>query len=241
MFRTCLPSLRWALVVLAWAGSGVAAAAPPPPPDSLAQRLRACTACHGSTDRVQADAFVPRLAGKPAGYLREQLQNFRTGRRHYAPMQGLLAGLPEPYLDEIARHFAAAPHPAATPEASDAPAVLRRGESVVRQGVASHQVPACQGCHGEALAGIAPAVPGLLGLPRNYLLAQLGAWRTGQRQARAPDCMAEVARRLSDEDLSAAAAYLASRPLPAQAAPTSQAPVPWPLDCGSVAAQASRP
>lgn len=223
-----------------WLGANLAWSATAPV-DSLAQRLRACTACHGSTDRVQADAFVPRLAGKPAGYLREQLQNFRTGRRHYAPMQSLLAGLPEAYLDEIAQHFAAAPHTVATPESTDTPARLGQGEAVVRRGDPARQVPACQACHGETLAGVAPAVPGLLGLPRNYLVAQLGAWRTGQRRARAPDCMAEVVRRLSDEDLGAAAAYLASRPLPAQWAPATQAPARWPLACGSMAAAGARP
>jgi cytochrome c553 len=49
------------------------------------------------------------------------------------------------------------------------------------------------------MTGRAPFVPGLLGLPRDYLNAQLGAWRTGQRRALAPDCMAEVARKLAPE------------------------------------------
>ena len=35
----------------------------------------------------------------------------------------------------------------------------------------------------KALTGTLPAVPGLLGLPRDYLNAQLGNWRTHQRQA----------------------------------------------------------
>jgi cytochrome c553 len=54
----------------------------------------------------------------------------------------------------------------------------------------------------------------LLGLSRDYLNAQLGAWRTGQRRALAPDCMAEIARRLTAEDLSAVTAFLAAEPLP---------------------------
>ena len=43
---------------------------------------------------------------------------------------------------------------------------------------------------------MAPAIPGLLGLPRDYLNSQFGAWRIGQRQAQEPDCMAQVARQL---------------------------------------------
>jgi cytochrome c553 len=75
-------------------------------------------------------------------------------------------------------------------------------------------VPACAACHGKALTGVEPNVPGLLGLSRDYLNAQLGAWRTGQRRALAPDCMAEIARRLTPEDLSAVTAFLAAESLP---------------------------
>ena len=41
------------------------------------------------------------------------------------------------------------------------------------------------------------SVPGLLGLPRDYLAGQLGAWKSGIRHALAPDCMAEIAERLN--------------------------------------------
>jgi cytochrome c553 len=50
---------------------------------------------------------ISRLAGKPAGYLFNQLVHFRDGRRHYGPMARLLEPLVDDYLQEIARHFAA--------------------------------------------------------------------------------------------------------------------------------------
>ena len=88
--------------------------------------------------------------------------------------------------------------------------------------------------------GAAPAMPGLLGLPRDYLLGQIGAWRTGLRHANEPDCMAEVARRLSHADVSAAAAWLSAQPVPAGARPAPKAAaLPSPaaqdaaLQCGS--------
>jgi cytochrome c553 len=81
--------------------------------------------------------------------------------------------------------------------------------------------------------GLAPNVPGLLGLPRDYLNAQLGAWRTGERRAQAPDCMADVAKLLTPEDLSAVVAWLASRPVPIPAKPATSLPKPMPLKCGS--------
>jgi hypothetical protein len=48
-----------------------------------------------------------------------------------------------------------------------------------------------------AMTGVAPHIPGLLGLPRDYLNAQLGAWKAGQRRAHAPDCMKAVVARLT--------------------------------------------
>src|SRR5512138_1835119 len=54
--------------------------------DSMEERARACTACHGSETQVTRDGFSPRLAGKPAGYLLNQLASFRDGRRTYPPM-----------------------------------------------------------------------------------------------------------------------------------------------------------
>jgi cytochrome c553 len=103
------------------------------------------------------------------------------------------------------------------------PEVLQQGKRIVQQGDPERRVPACASCHGKALTGVLPNVPGLLGLSRDYLVAQIGAWRTGQRRAAAPDCMAEVARRLSPEDLFAVTAWLAAEPLPAHPHPVAAA------------------
>ncbi|WP_312028299.1 c-type cytochrome [Aquabacterium sp. J223] len=103
----------------------------------------------------------------------------------------------------------------------------------MRQGDPARGVPACSACHGAAMTGVQPGMPGLLGLSRDYLVAQMGAWRNGLRQARAPDCMARVARALSEEDVAAMALWLSSQPLPADAKPAATVAQPLPLDCGS--------
>jgi len=59
-------------------------------PDTLEQRVKPCTICHGEEDRAGRDAYYPRIAGKPAGYLFNQLRNFRDGRRYYQAMAILL-------------------------------------------------------------------------------------------------------------------------------------------------------
>jgi len=63
------------------------------PPDTMAARTLACAPCHGAQGQGTKDVYFPRLAGKPAGYLYNQLEAFKDGRRHYPPMK-LPAGVP---------------------------------------------------------------------------------------------------------------------------------------------------
>lgn len=252
------------LVLVAWLGLATTGAlaqgsprAQPPFEDTLAQRVAACTACHGPQGRAGPDGYYPRIAGKPEGYLYNQLLNFRDGRREYGLMTHLLQPLDDAYLREIARHFAGlqVPYPAPAAAATASAETLKTGERLAREGLPSRRVPACAQCHGAALTGVAPGAPGLLGLPRDYLNAQLGAWRTGQRRAHAPDCMADVAKALSLEEVSAVSTWLAAQPVPASAparpgarAPSASALAPGPAPrtaadavprCGSADATAA--
>jgi len=204
----------------------------------MAQRLLACTGCHGAQGRAASDGYYPRIAGKPAGYLFNQLLSFRDGRRQYTLMANLLAPLTDDYLRDIAAHFSQLELPYPPPQAATAGAnVLARGEMLVTQGDAALRVPACTQCHGAGLMGVAPGVPALIGMPRDYLNAQLGAWRAGSRHAMEPDCMAEVAKKLAPGDISALSQWLAAQPVPAGAKPATALPAPPPLPCGGAPAR----
>lgn len=204
-------------------------------PNTMQQRLKGCFACHGKDGKGGANGFYPRIGNKPAGYLYHQLINFQVGRRDYAPMRWLVAELPHSYLHEIADYFAKQnpPYPDEHPPKVD-PSVLARGKDLVEHGDKSRQVPACESCHGKTLYGVKPDIPGLIGLPYNYITAQLGAWRNGSRHANAPDCMSTIASRLSPEDVSAVAAWLASQKPSPTAGPQPAGSVKPPLTCGSI-------
>lgn len=204
-------------------------------PDTLAQRLVACTGCHARTDTLHGTEYFPRISGKPAGYLYNQLINFRDGRRQYPVMTYMVTHLPEPYLLEIAAYFASQ-HPRAPPAApvTASPALLARGRTLAMQGDIVRKIPACVACHGQALTGALPTVPGLIGLPRDYVNAQFGAWRNRTRQAAAPDCMATIAARMSLDDINAVSTWLASQPFSPEARPAAALVKRLPLMCGSV-------
>lgn len=226
------------LLTTALALLGAAAhAAAPVDPLGMTSRVAACTACHGQEGRATPDGYFPRIAGKPAGYLFHQLVNFRDGRRQYRPMTHLLDHLSDDYLREIAAHFASLEVPYPPPARPGlAPAVLAQGRALVLKGDAARDIPACVRCHGDAMTGVAPAIPGLLGLPRDYLNSQLGAWQTGQRHAAAPDCMAKITAKLTSTDITAIAAWLAAQPVPvpSKAVERSALAQPLPMDCGGV-------
>ena len=229
------------LAIAASLGSQLALGATPAPPvsvpDTLAQRLQPCMACHGAQGRASREGYLPRIAGKPAAYLDQQLLNFRDGRRSNSAMAGLLAYQSDVYLREIAGYFAALdlPHNP-PPEPTATVAQLARGQQLATRGDTGRQLPACTACHGAALTGSLQAVPGLLGLPRDYLIGQLGAWQTGTRHALTPDCMAQVARRLTPDDVSAVAAWLASQPVSPRPAASTTGDKDTGLRCGSIEA-----
>ena len=108
--RPVLPLLA-ALLACSAASAAPTAPSPAAPalaqrvPDTLEQRVAPCIACHapkaGAGTSV-GGVYFPRIAGKPSGYLYNQLVNFREGRRGYPLMTWMVNHLPDPYLFEMA-------------------------------------------------------------------------------------------------------------------------------------------
>ena len=226
-------------LLFAWLCSGPASAQSDAIPafkqlDSLEARVQGCVTCHGQSGQGTKSGYYPRIAGKPAAYIYNQLVAFRDGTRNYPPMNYLVAYLPDAYLREIADHFAKQ-HPSfAQNEATTASApTLERGRSLATAGDSEKGIPACVACHGKGFTGMEPGIPGLVGLRQSYLVAQLTRWRAADRHALAPDCMQRVASRLSDTDLTAVASWLSQQLPPKNPSPESADLVRMPLACGS--------
>jgi len=202
--------------------------------DSIGARVQGCVTCHGQSGQGTQHGYFPRIAGKPAGYLYNQLVAFRDGTRVYPPMNYLVAYLPDPYLREMAEHFASLRPPFEPRESTQIDsAILASGRQIATAGDPGKGIPACVSCHGARLTGMEPGIPGLVGLHSSYVVAQLTRWRVGSRYAAEPDCMKRIASRLSESDVAAVAAWLGSQEAPKDASPESSNIVRMPLACGS--------
>ena len=226
-----LPGLLLAVFMVS--GTGAVQAAPD---ETMRDRVQACDACHArSPESAEEEIYYPSINAKPVEYLYQQLLNFKEGRRANPTMKHMLAYLSPEYLHEIAAWYAEQPAPEVN-KVSDGSALdpvrAARGALLVQQGNGSQ--PACAACHGSDLKGDGIAIPGLQGLSATYLTAQLGAWQAGSRHAREPDCMAEVARSLSGEDIEIVAQWIAHAQNADLVANEALEFAELPLECGAV-------
>ncbi|GKS70069.1 hypothetical protein W03_20730 [Nitrosomonas sp. PY1] len=215
--------MKFSVLILLSMFSGLAGAAesmPSEKPDTLDDRVKACIICHRDADKINRDAYFPRIAGKPAGYLYNQLRNFRDGKRYYQPMAILLENMSDEYMLEIAQYFASLPYTYPEPVVHTlSSAEVRSVETLINSGDPARDLPACSACHGEALMGVRPYIPGLLGLPHAYLAAQFGGWRNGGiMRGQTPDCMSKIAKKLTQEEVNAIALWLPGQPVSGQLA-----------------------
>lgn len=136
-----------------------------------------CAACHGA-DGTSPTPANPSLAGMPADYITAQLAHFKSGVRQNAIMQGFAATLSDADMVSLGAFFASQPPKPNT--AKDA-SLVRLGQKLWRAGDAATGVPACSACHGPTGAGIPRLYPRIGGQWSDYTLAQLKAFKSGER------------------------------------------------------------
>lgn len=88
------------------------------------------------------------------------------------------------------------------------PGSLSRGKELVRTGAEGRSVP-CATCHGPELRGT-DIIPPIAGRSPSYLARQIHDVRTGARAGQSASQMKPVVERLTDADIVAITAYLAS-------------------------------
>jgi cytochrome c553 len=205
---------RWpaALIASALAVSPLFAETPLRGDPSKAQNIvtQVCAACHGADGNSMQPAN-PTLAGQYAEYTLKQLTNFKPhdakpADRANPIMAGMVATLSADDMRNLAAYFEIQKR---KPRAARDPQLVKLGQAIYRGGIASRGVAACTACHGPNGSGLPALFPRLAGQYVEYTIAQLKAFRVGERSNDPNRMMRALAEKLSDREIAALAEYIA--------------------------------
>ncbi len=193
-------------------GAGAPAAAPAGKPDldkAAATVKNVCSACHGN-DGNSVAPVNPSIAGMPADYITRQLSHFKDGVRVSPIMQGIAAQLSPQDMVALGVYFSQQkPKGLAAKDAT----LVQAGQQLYRGGDAAQGIPACAACHSPNGAGMPKNYPRLAGQHADYTLAQLKAFKAGERgnDKEGKDVtgriMGTIAARMNETQMRAAAEY----------------------------------
>ncbi len=176
----------------------------------------ACVSCHGPELLGNPALGYPRIAGLSAPYLIEQLDALANGTRKNPVMTPVAKALTPAERDALTHYLSSLPvGPVPTPDtvAQHADSATRHaGEVLATRGRWTDTLPACDRCHGPGGIGVGTAFPPLAGQPARYLTDQLTMWQQGTRPPGPLQLMSTIAKRMSQEDIAAVAAYYALQP-----------------------------
>jgi len=162
-----------------------------------------CVACHAADGNSTTPAN-PKLAQQHPEYLVKQLQEFKSGKRKNAVMQGFASALSDDDMRNIA--YWLADQKAKGGAATDKD-LVKLGERIYRGGIADRQIAACAGCHSPNGAGIPAQYPRLSGQHADYTAAQLQQFRSGARANNVQ--MTGVAAKMTDMEIKAVSDFIA--------------------------------
>lgn len=168
------------------------------------QGVAACISCHGA--KGEGLGGFPRLAGTGQAYLLAQLDAFAGGSRKNPIMQPIAQNLTSIERQAVALYFSQLPAPFVESDPAQ-PSPSDTGAWLATRGRWADQVPACAQCHGPGGSGVGDQFPPLAGLPAAYIAEQLQAWKAGNRPPGPLALMSDIAKKLSDAEVSAVAAY----------------------------------
>lgn len=148
----------------------------------------------------------PRLAGTGQAYLLAQLGAFAGGSRKNPIMQPIAQNLTSSERQAVALYFSQLPAPFVASDPGQ-PSPSNPGAWLATRGRWADQVPACAQCHGPGGSGVGAQFPPLAGLPAAYIAEQLQGWKAGNRPPGPLALMSNIAKKLSDAEVSAVASY----------------------------------
>jgi cytochrome c553 len=213
MMRSMLSRIVLPLLVITCNTAQAQEAKPSYKPDverGKATATSVCVACHAA-DGNSTLAINPKLAGQHYDYLLKQMRDFKAvgdkpAARPDAVMAGMVAGLTEEQMKDVAAYFAAQRQ---TDNTAKNKATLALGQKLFRAGDMSKGLAACASCHGPAGSGMPAQYPRISGQHAEYTEAQLKAFRDGKRENDPNKMMRMIALKMTDAEIKAVADYIA--------------------------------
>jgi cytochrome c553 len=166
-----------------------------------------CAACHGADGNSVVPNW-PKLAGQHADYLQRQFDLIKAGSRPVPEMAGIVIGISDQDMADIAAYFSSQTTSAGLTDES----LRAAGELLYRGGNADTDIPACMSCHGPAGEGNPlSGYPSLAGQHTVYSEKMLTGFRSGTTWGEddaSSKIMTDVAKRMTDEEIKAVASYI---------------------------------
>ncbi|MCP3909211.1 MAG: cytochrome c4 [Oceanicoccus sp.] len=163
-----------------------------------------CAACHGA-DGNSPLGIWPSLAGQSTSYIEKQLQDFKAKRRTNETMSPMAEPVSEQDAQDLAAYFSSQ---SIKPGENSAESGSLGGQ-VYLKGNIKKQVIACVGCHGlEGEGNPNLQAPALGGQHAEYLLLQLKAFKSGERDNDTGKMMRSIVAQMTDEEMDAVAKYI---------------------------------
>ena len=173
------------------------------PERGLAKAQEVCVACHGEQGVSSAPEY-PNLAGQSGAAIYKQLNDYRTGSRTNQLMTGIAKSLDEATLADIAAYYAAQPKRNPNPATlADAPEAIVR---LVELGDPSRNIPPCAACHRSGSGGPIET-PILAEQGKEYIVAQLKMYASGDRRNDVYGRMRTIAAKLTPAEIDGLATY----------------------------------
>lgn len=166
----------------------------------------ACARCHAFDGAADGSGAFPKLSGIPAYYLAKQLRDFASGERSDAIMSAIARKMKPEDIADVSEYYSGIRGTPTPPPAAESN-LLALGTRLATVGDQKKEVQACESCHGPGGRGEAPAIPPLAGQYASYVAFQMRMWREGYRKNDANQQMANIAKRLSPEDIEAVGLY----------------------------------
>lgn len=161
-----------------------------------------CTMCHGAQGMSSSNA--PNLAGQYPEVLMKQLHDYRGGQRSSAVMQALSQNLAERDIADLAAYYAS------LPKARTAPTSYEETlPQLVRVGDPMRNIAPCISCHGGVDQKL--GAPWLEGLPKDYIVAQLNAFKSGARRNDGEAQMRNMVRAVTPAEIDEVATFYARK------------------------------